>query len=88
MLKVRSFALAVGIYWGVGIFVLGLMAHYGWGTRPVDMLGSVYIGYNASFVGALIGGVWAFFDALIAAAIIAWLYNTLSGSQGPGTAGR
>ena len=80
-LRVGSFALAVATYWGVGIFVLGLMAHYGWGTKPVDMLASVYIGYSASFVGALIGGLWAFFDALIAAAIIAWLYNSFSGAQ-------
>jgi hypothetical protein len=77
-LKVGSFALAVATYWGAGIFVLGLMAHFGWGTKPVDMLANVYIGYSATFIGAVIGGVWAFFDALIAAAIIAWLYNAFS----------
>lgn len=80
-LNVRGFALAVGILWGVGVFLLGLMAHFGFGTKVVDVLGSAYIGYSVSFVGALIGGVWAFFDGLICAAIIAWLYNAFSGQK-------
>jgi hypothetical protein len=41
-------------------------------------LDKLYRGYNISPAGSLIGLVWAFFDALIGGAVIAWLYNLLA----------
>ena len=86
-LDVRRFALAGGIYWGLGFFFLGIMGHYGWGTKVVDVLSSVYIGYSTTFIGAIIGGIWGFVDALIAGALFAWLYNRLLGRRAAGSAG-
>lgn len=72
-LDVGRFALSAAILWGAGIFLLGIIGHYGWGTRVVDVLGSGYIGYSA----AVIGGIWGFFDALIGGALFACIYNWL-----------
>jgi len=74
-LNVRAFALAVAVVWGCGVLFLGWIAAVGWGRGLVDPLASLYIGYAPTFVGGIIGGVWAFFDGLIAAALAAWLYN-------------
>lgn len=78
-LSVRAFALASGITWGACMLFLGWMAAwFGWSTALVLALGSLYIGFSATFVGALIGLVWGFFDGAIGGAILAWLYNTLA----------
>ena len=78
-LKPLSFGLAVGILWGLGLLVLGLMAAYlNWGKLAVDVIASVYPGYAPTLVGSLIGLVWGFVDGTIAAAIVALLYNYLA----------
>lgn len=78
-LNIRAFALAFAIWWGVGIFIATWWIIAFWGvTEAVPFLGRIYIGYNISPLGSVIGFVWAFVDALIAGAIFAWLYNTIS----------
>ncbi len=67
--------LALGILWGVSAFVLGLMAIGGWGGGIVTGLGTLYIGYGPSIIGAIIGAIWAFVDGLVGGVILAWLYN-------------
>ncbi len=75
-LNVKAFGLAVGIVWGVGMFVLGIIAMaFGWGDRFVEILSSLYIGYKATFLGSIVGAVWGFIDAGIGGIIVAWLYN-------------
>jgi len=76
-LHVLSFALSFGITFGIGIIFLGWIAMYGYGTKIVDILGSVYLGFDASWLGGLIGGGWAFLDAGIGAAVVAVIYNTI-----------
>lgn len=78
VMNVRSFALAGGLVWGFGVMVLGWMAAFGWGGSLAGVLASLYVGYGPSFVGGIIGGVYGFFDGLIALALIAWLYNVFS----------
>jgi hypothetical protein len=80
-MNVRSFALAGGIVWGAGVMFLGWIAAFNWGRALEGVFASLYIGYGPSFLGGVIGGVWAFFDGLIAAALIAWLYNILSAGR-------
>lgn len=78
-LDVKALGLAFGILWGVGIFLLGLAAWLlNWGNQWVGLIGSGYIGFNASFAGSIIGGIWAFLDGLIGGALLAWLYNKLA----------
>ncbi len=78
-LNVRAFALAFGIWWGVGI-LLGTwwVIAIGGATGEATFLGRLYIGYAISPLGSLIGLVWGFADGLIAGAILAWLYNALA----------
>ena len=79
-LKPVPFGLAAGILWGLAILIIGLAsAVTGYGGRFIDVVGSFYLGYVATIPGSIIGGIWGFFDALIAGAIFAWVYNYLSG---------
>jgi len=68
-------ALGVGIYWGLSMLVAGWTSMFGWGNSFVSMMSSIYIGYEPSFIGAIIGGIWGFFDGFIAGAVVAFFYN-------------
>lgn len=77
---VKKLALAVGATWGLGVFGLGLIAAATGGTygaQFISALGSVYLGYAPTFIGAIIGGVLAFIDGAIAGAIVAYLYSKM-----------
>jgi len=69
--------LSVGITFALAVFILGLAPVFfsDWGMFWVNALSTVYLGYNASFVGAIIGAVWAFFDGFIGGLIFAIIYN-------------
>lgn len=81
-LNVKAFALASAFLWGLGVFFLTwwIIAFDG-ATGEATWLSRIYRGYEVSSVGSLIGLLWGFFDALIAGAIFAWLYNTLAGRK-------
>jgi hypothetical protein len=82
-LNIVSLGLALGIAWAVGAFFLGIMAWlFDWGTALVEIASSLYIGYKATFLGAIIGTVWAFVDGFIGGVIIAWLYNKFQKRRG------
>lgn len=75
-LDAKAFALAVGILWSAGAFILGIASMmFNWGTSWLDLLSSCYIGYKPTLLGSIIGALWAFIDAGIGALIVAWLYN-------------
>jgi len=74
-LDARAMALAVGILWSSLTFFSALMAMFGWAVDLVDVMGSLYIGYQATFVGAIIGAIWAFIDGYVGSLIVVWLYN-------------
>lgn len=75
-LDVKALGLAFGIMWGLGIFLLGLAAMlFGWGNEWVSLFSSGYLGFDATFPGSLIGGIWGFIDGLIGGIVLAWLYN-------------
>lgn len=82
-LNVRAFALACGVIWGVGVFILTwwVIAFEGTTGEPT-ILGLVYRGYTISPMGSLIGTVWAFFDGLVGGLVFAWLYNLLAPRMG------
>ena len=75
-LGIISLGVALGLTSAVIVFVLGIMAGlFGWGVVAVQVLSSLYIGYEPSFVGSIAGGVWAFVDGFFVGVMIAWLYN-------------
>ena len=74
-LDARAMALAVGILWSALIFLSAFMAMFGWAVGLVDVMGGLYIGYQATFIGAIIGAIWAFIDGYVGGLIVVWLYN-------------
>ena len=77
-----ALGMATGVTWGVSVFLMGLIAYYFmYGMAFVSAMGAVYIGYEASIIGSLMGGIIAFVDAFVVGAIIGWLYNVFSGQS-------
>jgi hypothetical protein len=78
-LNVKAFAVASGLFWGMGLFLLTwwIMAFDG-STHQANLISQIYRGYNLSPVGSLIGLAWATPDGLIGGAIFAWLYNVVA----------
>lgn len=82
--NVGAFALAFGLWWGVGMFIMTWwLIWFGTGA-PLPVLSQVYIGYTVTPVGSLIGLAWGFFCGLICGGIFAWLYNFLTAWLGGG----
>ena len=73
-----ALGVAIGVLWAVYVFLLAIIAMFDWGTDMVRVLASLYIGYEASIIGAIIGAVWAFADGFIAGFVIAWVYNKVA----------
>ena len=78
-LNIKAFALACGIIWGIGLFLLTwwVIAFDG-ATHETTLIGQLYRGYNISAAGSFIGLVWGFVDGLVGGAVFAWLYNALA----------
>jgi len=78
-LNVKAFALACGLLWGLGLFILTwwIIAFDG-ATGEATFIGRVYRGYNLSPTGSFIGLIWGSIDALIGGAVFAWLYNLIA----------
>lgn len=70
--------IAIGVLWAIYVFCLGIIAMFHWGTEMVAMLSSLYLGYSASILGAIIGAIWAFIDGLVAGVIVGWIYNMVA----------
>lgn len=76
-LRVCGLGFAFGFTWALGALIMGWLAWLtGWGAAWVNLLGSVYIGYQANWWGPIVGAVWAFVDAFITGAVIAFVYNS------------
>jgi hypothetical protein len=78
-LQIFPLAVALGVTWALGILLLGWAGGLGWGTELVNVMSSLYIGYGPSFVGGIIGGIWALVDGAIGGAVIALIYNAAAG---------
>ena len=77
-LNIKAFAIAVGLFWGLCLFLCTWWIIFLDGaTGHATMLSAVYRGYNISPAGSFIGLVWGLADGLVGGAIFAWLYNCL-----------
>jgi hypothetical protein len=73
-----KFGLAGGIISAILTFALALGAAFaGVGGGLVDSLASLYVGYEATIVGGLIGALWAFVEGFVFFYMMAWLYAYL-----------
>jgi hypothetical protein len=80
-LDVKSLALTAGLFWGFGLlFITWWIILFEGASGEITLIGRVYLGYNLSIGGSIIGFFWAFFDGLIGGALFAWVYNKLSAS--------
>lgn len=76
-LDVINLGVAFGCTWTIGILLLGWIGWLsGWGVAMIEVLGSVYLGYDPTFWGTVIGGIWAFVDGFIGGIILAAIYNS------------
>ncbi|MDD5618766.1 MAG: bacteriophage holin [Candidatus Omnitrophica bacterium] len=75
-LNAKALGLSLGIVWSAGVFIMGVASMaFNWGTKFVEIFSSMYIGYNSTLTGSVIGAVWGFVDAGIGGVLVAWLYN-------------
>lgn len=80
-LSVKGLALALGLTWAIAMLFTGWAAAFGWAAKFVEVMSSIYIGFEPGFVGGLIGAVWGFVDGAIGGAIIAAAYNAVAGRK-------
>ena len=78
-LSIKGLALAAAILWGAAVLLVGIanMIFPGYGMNFLEVIGSVYPGYQpgTGIASVIIGAIYAVVDAVVAAAIFAWLYN-------------
>jgi len=87
---VRLNAVIVGLVTGL-MAGLALFVATNWlilkGGRVVGphlaLLGQFFIGYRVTFLGSLIGFVWAFGVGFLAGAAVVWIYNGLADLRSP-----
>ena len=53
-LDVKALAMGVGISWALGMLLVGWTSKFGWGTRFVDVMASIYIGFTPTVLGGVI----------------------------------
>jgi len=75
--NVLCFAVALGILSALFTFVIGLLSMTGYADAYTHLLGSVYLGFDGSFWGSVLGAVWAFGYGFVLGGIFAWLYNSM-----------
>lgn len=86
-LDIRAFALAIGLFWGGMILLVGLvnLVMPSYGRAFLLLAASIYPGYAAgtSFGQVVIGSLYGLVDGAIGGAIFAWLYNWLANCFAP-----
>ena len=78
-LSVKGMTVAIGLVWGLAIFVFGL-ANLIWPTYAKEFLAvmaSVYPGYTGepTLGQVIVGTLYGLADGAIGGALVAWLYN-------------
>jgi len=76
-LNVKALAIALGSAWSLCMLFSGWAAIFGWSEKFVEIMGSVYIGFEPTFIGGIVGAIWGFIDGAIAGLVIALVYNAV-----------
>lgn len=78
-IDVKKAAISAGLVWGSGIFFAGLLGAItgNFAGDFINAMGSLYMGYEPTYVGSVIGGIWALIDGGIAGALFAYIYNKI-----------
>ncbi len=80
-LNVKAFAFTCALVWGIGVFALAwwVIVLDGRGGS-VPLLGLMYRGFTFTPMGSVVGLLWALPDGFALGALVAWIYNRLSGA--------
>lgn len=75
-LNAKALGLAAGILWGLSVFLLTVwILIIDSPGNTLVLLSKIYIGYDVSWTGAVIGLVYGFVDGLIGGVLLALIYN-------------
>ena len=79
-LSMKSMAITLGLLWGGTIFVVGVanLIWPGYGQAFLDVMSSIYPGYDAAAGGfgqVIIGTLYGVLDAVVGGIVFVWLYN-------------
>ena len=79
-LNAWALATALGMLSSLAILIVSIIAikSTDYLHNIVQFLSSVYIGYDLSPIGIVLGMLWGFVDAAIGGLLFAWLYNKLA----------
>lgn len=67
---------AVGILWGLGLLTVGILGwQCGYGLDFIKVIGSIYIGFDATLKGSFVGFIWGFVDLFVFGYLVALIYN-------------
>jgi hypothetical protein len=82
-LSIKAFTLTCAILWGASVFIIGIanLISSGYGTMFLQLMASIYPGYDASptFGSVIVGTLYALLDGAIAGLVFALLYNLFLG---------
>ena len=88
-LNVKAFTLTCAILWAAAIFITGManLIWSGYGTAFLQVMASIYPGYDASgTIGSVIvGTLYAVVDGAVAGLVFSLLYNLFLGKEGAAT---
>ena len=74
-LRKRALGMALGIVWGLAVFVVTISTIVRGGGETLYLLEALYLGYRVTYLGAFVGLVWGFVNGFIAGVLIAWFYD-------------
>ena len=74
-LNAKRFALASGVLWGLAILIATLVAAARGLGANLSHLSAIYLGYDVSYVGSVVGLIYGFLTGAIAGFLFAVIYN-------------
>jgi len=75
-INTKALALSTGILGGLAVFLLTVwFLIMGYSGDLLAKLGSIYLGYSVSWLGAFVGLIYGFVDGLIGGALLGFFYN-------------
>lgn len=81
-MKPLRLGLAIGVTWGLVMFVVTLISvGTGYATVFLKVIQSIYLGYDVTVSGSIIGLIYGFIDGWIAGLLIGWFYNLFGGKE-------
>jgi hypothetical protein len=75
LLNVKAFALALGTFWGLALAVITLVAAGRGIGQNLSHLSVIFLGYQVTYLGSLIGLIYGFVVGSIGGGLFAVVYN-------------